>query len=165
MASRNYRNRSGTLLPYLIGLLMLFLSFRSIQKMSKNPRQIINDTLLKAGYPQQTINFWVCISAFETAGWTSKIFLRYNNLWGMEYSFINSTAIGVTDTPEKQAAYSSVQSSADDLILFMQKRWRYPKAWNNLADLIAYMKQRNYFASNQYDYLNGVMSYYKKFFL
>jgi uncharacterized FlgJ-related protein len=133
--------------------------------MAKDPRKIINDTLLKAGYPQQTVNFWICVSAFESANWTSAIFKKYNNLWGMGYSKNDSTAIGVTDTPERQAAYSSVQSSADDLILFMEKRWKYPKSFSNLAEMIHYMKQRNYFTVSESQYLAGVTSYYNKMFL
>jgi hypothetical protein len=132
--------------------------------MTKSPKQIIEDTLTKAGYPLETVRYWVCVSAFETAGWTSSIFRLYKNLWGMTLAPRDTTAIGASDTPEKQAIYTSVQSSADDLILFMQKRWKYPKSFASIEHLVSYMKDRNYFMGNKDQYIAGVKSWYKKFY-
>lgn len=147
---------------------MLLLRSRNTQAMKATPttaQKIIEATLTKAGYPLETVRYWVCISAFETAGWTSQIFRKYNNLWGMTLAPRDTTAIGVaSDTPEKQAIYSSVQSSADDIVLFMQKRWRYPKTWSNIAHLVSYMKDRNYFTGNKDQYIAGVESWYKKLY-
>jgi uncharacterized FlgJ-related protein len=36
--------------------------------------------------------FWVCVAAFETANFTSKVFKESNNPWGMTLPSKNTTA-------------------------------------------------------------------------
>lgn len=67
-----------------------------------------------------------------------------------------TTAIGVLPYGEGQAIFSSVGSSADDLVLFLTKRWKYPKDFATLQDQIEYMKSRGYFQSPIEDYYAGV---------
>lgn len=150
---------------------MLLLAIRAMAKrvssnnVSAIAQAAIERAMYRAGYSSQMIKWWTAISAFETTYWTSPIFRRANNLWGMTLASRNTTAIGILeDAPEKQAVYPSLDASAEDIVLFMRKRWRYPDNFVTLADLIRYMKQRNYFTSSEVKYYEGVKSTYLKLY-
>lgn len=116
----------------------------------------------------QQAEYWVCVSAFETAvkgePWKSEIYLTANNLWGMTLASKNTTATGALSYGEEQCIYPSVKRSAEDILLYMQKRWKYPQNFATLDDLVDYMKSKGYFLSNVEDYKAGVNMFYDKLF-
>ncbi len=158
----------------LIGLfgLLILMGFLIFKKM-KSPRTLIENTLAVGGYPIFMQRFWVCVSAVETAGWTSVIFNKFHNLFGMTWNSqlvygVNSLAqnpseVGLT-SPEGQAFFSSNEESAKDLVYYMQKRFRYPNNFDSLAQGVHYLKTKNFFASDESKYLDNVTYWYKKIY-
>lgn len=116
----------------------------------------------------QQAEYWVCVSAFETAikgePWKSEIYLTANNLWGMTLASKNTTATGALSYGEEQCIYPSDKRSAEDILLYMQKRWKYPQNFASLDDLIDYMKSKGYFTSDAAQYKAGVNMFYNKLF-
>lgn len=158
----------------LFGLIMLLATILIIitamrRATRSNTSAIVMATISRvmkaAGYSEQMVRYWTAVSAFETAYWTSAIFKRANNLWGMTLASRNTTATGrLEDVPEKQAVYPSIEASAQDIVLYQQKRFRYAMNYATLKDLIQAMHRRNYFTSDFNQYLAGVESVYKQLY-
>lgn len=116
------------------------------------------------GYPEQTIRNWIAISAHETAGWTSRIYREANNLFGMTLASKNTTAIGRGPYAEGQALFASIDDSAKDIRLYMEKRFNYPRQFPTLLDQIIYMKSKGYFTDSVDNYYNAVSKWKRKFY-
>lgn len=123
----------------------------------KNPITVIRNTLKRAGYSDRVVNNWIAISAHETAGWTSRVYRDANNLFGMTLAGKNTTAVGALPYGEHQAIYNNIQSSADDLVLYLQKRFKYPADFATLRDQVEYMKSKNYFGDSFANYYAGAL--------
>lgn len=117
-----------------------------------------------AGYPEQTIRNWIAISAHETGGWTSRIYREANNLFGMTLASKNTTAIGRGPYSEGQAIFASIDDSAKDIRLYMEKRFSYPRSFPTLLDQILYMKSKGYFTDSVDNYYNAVSKWKRKFY-
>lgn len=139
---------------------LLFLALR--KRPSQAPAQEIRKAL--AGYPDNVIKYWIAISAHETGGWSSRVYKEGNNLFGMTLASKNTTAIGELPYGERQAIYRSIADSAQDIRLYMEKRFKYPASFNSLAELVAYMKSKNYFTDSTLNYLQGADAWYRKLF-
>lgn len=148
------------LLPLLgiIGLLFLALRKRPNQEPQEAIRRALN------GYPQNVIEYWTAVSAHETNGWTSKVYREGNNLFGMTLASRDTTAIGKLPYGEGQAIYRSVEDSARDIRLYMEKRFNYPVNFSSLAELVAYMKSKRYFEDSTLNYLAGADAWYRKLY-
>lgn len=117
-----------------------------------------------AGYPEQTIRNWIAISAHETGGWTSRIYREANNLFGMTLASKNTTAIGRGPYSEGQAMFASIDDSAKDIRLYMEKRFSYPRQFPTLLDQILYMKSKGYFTDSVDNYFTAVEKWKRKFY-
>lgn len=71
----------------------------------------------------------------------------------------NTTAIGSLPYGEHQAIYSSVQSSADDLVLYLTVRYKYPKDFATLEDQVRYMKSKQYFGDSFANYYAATLKW------
>lgn len=105
------------------------------------------------------VDNWIAISAHETAGWTSKVYRDANNLVGMTLAkrkdgsiSPNTTATGELPYGEHQAIFKNIRSSADDLVLYMQKRFSYPFDFPSLEAQVQYMKSKGYFGDSFANY-------------
>ena len=135
-----------------------------------NYDQLIYDTAIRNGFTPTSAKFVVGQSRHETANYTSPVFKRTNNLFGMK--FVNQK-LAITDnkkSPEGDyyARYRSPQDSADDAIgrLFnitmrgvspnQLKNAKTPEEYSNLQ------KQRGYFGDRVEIYINGIKNAFKK---
>lgn len=161
-ASKRLRNR---LVLYILfglsglGMLLWFL-------LRRTAKSLIIRKLKAAGFSNETCKFWVCVSAFETDGWTSRAYKEGHNLVGMTLAPSNTTATGLIadPNPEKLAQFASVSSAADDLVMFLTIRFKYPSNFASIGDLVSYMYARQYFQGDPSIYTQGVQEWYSKIY-
>lgn len=126
----------------------------------KQKKQIIN-ILLEENYPIETAKYAVAVSAFETGNWTSKIFHKNHNLFGMKLpKKRNTTAIG---EDYGHAKYRNNEQSIIDFVQYLDQLY-YPKYFNDLFHFVSTMKQKGYFQASLSDYYTGVQTRYRKYF-
>lgn len=120
------------------------------------------ESLTRLGISEPTAKFWVAVSAFETNGWSSKVFRESNNLMCIIVPGSRRLPYG-----EGQTIFDNLESSIDGpqgLYQRVLKPFRYPAHVQSLEELVDYMKLKNYFMSNKFDYLKGVKSWYSKLY-
>jgi len=161
MAATSSKRLQKQVAFYVIaGLLSLValvaLAFRTVLQ---SPKGAISKVLASVGMDEQTIKFWIAISAFETNGWTSRVFKDSNNLFNIIVPGSVKLSYG-----EGQTIYSGIEESVRGLYDHVLKPYRYPLSFRKLADLVAFMKSKNYFESNEDAYLSGCKQWYKKLF-
>ena len=135
-----------------------------------NYDQLIYNTAIKNGFTPTSAKFVVGQSRHETANYTSPVFLRTNNLFGMK--FVNQP-LAISDnkkSPDNDyyAHYKSPKDSAEDAIgrLFnitkngvtpsQLKNAKTPEEYSNLQ------KKRGYFGDQIPIYINGIKNAIKK---
>lgn len=146
---------------FLIGglMLLLFAAFRrkaSSSTWSGTPQQAITQALREAGYSDRAIKFWIAVSNFETAKWTSNLCIKYNNLFGMKQPMKRFT-LSIGPTPNGFASFDNWLDSAKDLTEYM-KVFDYPKDFDTLLDQVSFMKSKGYFEEPLDMYYTGVKS-------
>jgi uncharacterized FlgJ-related protein len=100
--------------------------------------------------------WWVAVSNLETGRWTSTLFKKYNNLFGMKQPLIRFTnSLGASVTPPGYATFANVDDSVEDLVLYMVQNL-YPLDFNSIDEMIAFMAKKKYFEDP--DYLRKVKS-------
>jgi len=90
----------------------------------------------------------------ETNFLQSRFYKEGNNLWGMTLPQIRpTTAKGGFGMHEgkQMAKYSSTKGAIDDILLY-QDYFGYPKNFNSLRKLVAYMKRKGYMSERGYTY-------------
>jgi uncharacterized FlgJ-related protein len=129
-----------------------------------NYDQLIYDIAIQNGFTPTSAKFVVGQSRHETANYTSSVFKRTNNLFGMK--FVNQP-LAITDnkkSPEGDyyARYRSPKDSVDDAVgrLFnitmrgvtpnQLKNAKTPEEYSNLQ------KKRGYFGDNVIIYIKGI---------
>ena len=138
----------------LLGLGLLFVLFRKGGLAKAKPTsidQLIVDKLTEAGYYGTQPANWARVARVETADYTSRLYLEDNNLFGMKMPKIRDTT-AVSETASGFAKFSSLESSIDDLILYLEY-FDYPKSFANLYNQARFMRQKGYFELGLLDYL------------
>jgi hypothetical protein len=163
-------------------LLAIFLLIRNLWRRKETPNKIeeaFNRVFDNSDYKATKQN-WIDVSRMETAGWSSKLFVNGNNLWGMkkarkrpntqsseqwgspgrDNSAINPTAIVSEVTGQNQwASYRTLDDAVKDIILWMQYT-KFPNRPLSLRDHIQEMKNRSYFVGEDVaEYLGKVVAW------
>lgn len=123
---------------------------------------IIQAALLNKGYSPRQAHFWFLISNMETAGFTSNLFVKANNPWGMKQpSKRPTTSIG--PTASGFASYRDLTDAAVDLSLYLQY-FNYPPDFRTLDEQIIFMREKNYFGSETLEsYRDKVIAWANKY--
>ncbi len=181
MTSSKKRDNGRSMLGLLLaGLLMLLLIFRKGKTTSGStvtvlsddfgsgwftdetgktfnigsiPNRIIN-AFTNDGYSLKVAQWWVAISKFETANFRSNLAINYNNLFGMKVAN-KRPRDQAGASPSGFASYDSWAQSIRDQLLYL-KYFNYPKDFESLQDLVAFMKSKGYFEEPLSVYLSGV---------
>jgi len=141
----------------LSGLAYLWKKYRRGLKQKK---QIIK-ILLDNDYPIETAKYAVAVSAFETGNWTSKIYHKNHNLFGMKLpKQRKTTAIGEN---YGHARYKNNEQSINDFVYYLEQLY-YPRYFNDLFHFVATMQGKGYFTASLSSYYTGVQSRYRKYF-
>lgn len=114
---------------------------------------IIQAALLNKGYSPRQAHFWFLVSNMETAGFTSNLFVKANNPWGMKQpSKRPTTSIGATASGF--ASYRDLTDAAVDLSLYLQY-FGYPADFRSLDDQLIFMRSKGYFGDETLDSYRG----------
>jgi hypothetical protein len=163
-------------------LLAIFLLIRNLFRAKGTPNKILDsfDRVFDNSDYKATKQNWIDVSRMETAGWTSKLFLNGNNLWGMkkakkrantqestqwgvpgrDQTVLNPTAIVSEVSGQNQwAKYANLDDAVKDIILWMQYT-KFPNRPLSLRDHIQEMKNRSYFVGEDVaEYLGKVVAW------
>ena len=127
----------------LIGLVIVFLGFRTLKKLS--PRQTIARVLAKSKYKAYTC--WITQqSAHETGYWKSKIFNDFNNGFGMGVPRIReSLRIGnyLASNGENFSTYKNFEDSVKDYLLYAEY-FNMPTNFNNPQQFVDFLESKGY---------------------
>jgi len=117
--------------------------------------------LLEQGFNYMQARYIFSQAAFETANFTSNLFQKNNNLFGMKHPAIRST----TSLGEKNgfAYYNSVIDSIKDFQLYYHAG-KYLTSYSSIDKYIEALKKRSYFEANPEKYSAGVQYYYDLYF-
>lgn len=162
-AKKYFRGRSGSQ-KLLIGLsvgFVLFLIPRIVK--AKSRLKILNDNnpqdksiielLSGAGYDPY---YWVAVARWETGNYTSNVFKKLNNMFGMKFAQVRAKAPGTKlDILSGYAKYPTYQDSVLDLIAYLDY-FDYPKTFDRLYDQVFTMKSKDYFEDTLDHYYQGV---------
>src|SRR5262249_6755719 len=119
----------------------------------------IRKALQLQGIPEQTIKFWIAVSAFETNGWTSQVFRDSNNLFNLIVPGLPALSYG-----EGQTIFASLEDAANGLYKYVIKPFNYPLYFPTLRTLTDFMKSKNFYISDSNSYYNGTLQWYNKLY-
>lgn len=131
--------------------------------LNKNPFfNTLYEKLKDLGFSETMSAYIASQSAFETGNFTSKLFKRNNNLFGMT---------DASGRENKQLRVDSdgfgVYASPYTAILDFKDYYNFKKYWYSYGSLESYigaLKQNKYFTAPEDEYLNGVKFYYNLYF-
>lgn len=149
---------------FLLFLMMLLLPIVATQATSLKTDSLIYKTLIEKGYSQRHASYWVMVSKFETANYTSDLFRYHNNLWGMSY-FRNGARptkgtyrVYYNGKPTRFAGYKTKQAAVEEIVLYLEHA-NYPKDFNDLKSFILFMKKKGYFEEPFWYYYSAISVY------
>jgi hypothetical protein len=134
------------------------------KKISQNRGLEIYNLLLSEGFGPDLAKYQTSQAAFETAGFTSKIFRLNNNAFGMKDAG-QPLSLG-----EKNgyAYYNSISGSVSDFARWYRAKRNYifsfPLVIDSLDKYVTFMKNNNYFEADRDSYFYGTQFYYNKLF-
>lgn len=146
---------SVILVLLLIGLPIVCVAF--LRKKTFSPEALdkqIQETITLAGYSPNVAKWFAAVSRHETAGYTSAVLQRDNNLFGMKFPTIRQTTADGKDS-SGYAHYKSTGDSASDLVLYLNAR-NYSRNYASVDALVQAMKDKGYFEDSVANYLRGV---------
>lgn len=168
MVAAKKKKLNGLWIVAAIGIVLLYI-LRSSSKSSPagNKNYPISDeqgqiiqVLQSAGIDYDTARYWSLVSKMETGAWSSELFRKYNNAFGMKQPQKRSTT-SQGPSPSGWATYKSLQDSTKDLLLYMRE-FNYPSSFPSLEDQIVFMKQKGYFEEPVSTYYNLVKAWESK---
>ena len=152
-------NGLNELVLFLIGLVIAFLSFRTLRK--SNPKQTITRVLRGTKYEPYTC--WIIQqSAHETGYWKSKIFNDFNNGFGMGVPRIRkSLRIDkyLASNGEVFSVYRNFEDSVKDHLLYAEY-FNMPTNFNNPQQFVNFLESKGY--AEDPDYAKKVLSLIKR---
>ena len=141
----------------LIGLPALLWSM--MRRSQGEPETIIRRVLSRYTIPEQTIRYWIAVSALETSGWTSRVFKDSNNLFCLIVPKSERLPYG-----EGQTIFLSMEEAADALYRRVIVPFKYPLSFASLDDLVMTQKEKGYFTAPLAGYMAGAKSWFNKLF-
>jgi len=151
------RSAQGWKVFALIGLPVLLLIGAVLYLLRRRPATIIKRVLTKYSLSQSTINYWIAVSAFETAGWTSQVYRDSNNLFNLIVPGSNKLQYG-----EGQTIYPDPESSAIALWTEVIKPFKYSLNYPSLRSLTDDMATKQYYVSDPLIYYQGCLTWYNR---
>jgi len=136
-------------------IIFIFLRKRIILTASDN----IYDYARLNGFDTQTARYVVAQSGHETAGWTSSIYLKNNNAFGMKYA----GQINAAGQKNGYANYSTVRMSVQDLGIWVHRR-AFLIPFVSLTHYVHFLKMNRYFEDSEANYLKGCENWYNKLY-
>lgn len=150
-----------------LSVLLLFLS-SNIGRKFPNPLQVniasqLFLALTRMGVYPEFARVLVAQSAHETAYWTSNIYKKNNNLFGMRMPHVRTTT--ASEERNGYAYYDNLESSATDMVYWLAFNHYDYKAETpdmKLNLYVAWLKQKGYYTDTILNYSKGVNYAYQK---
>lgn len=120
-------------------------------------RKILASSSPKGKNYADLTNFVFAQWQFESANFTSSLYIRANNASGMRIA--NQRKQKRTGETNGYAEYKDWQQCAEDLVLWFDAR-RMPTMFGSLQNYVSACKQRSYFEADENKYYLGVKRYY-----
>lgn len=162
---------SGTVLISLFVLFLIALSFFSrksrksgMSQRSMSIQQKIFNRLRTRGVPADTARMIVAQAVHETGNFTSELFEKGNNAFGMKLPRRRNTLAidrGLKVEGDSAASFNTVEDSVDDLLLWLDFN-SLPINYSRLEDYIAAIRRKGYFTDTYIRYLTAVRRRLKK---
>jgi hypothetical protein len=119
--------------------------------------------LCDAGFSIDMSKILTAQSAHETSNFSSPVFKRNNNLFGMRIATSRKQdSQGDTDK-DSYANYSSLSQSISDIGLYIKAR-QLDKVYNSCDDYVDAIHQKGYFEASLEEYKKEVNRFYKLYF-
>ena len=99
-------------------------------------------------------------AAHETGGFTSRLALDQNNIFGMNIPS-KRAFVGSKNSGNQYMTYSDWNQSVQDLLLWM-KHTKFPLSVNSSKQYVDELVDRGYFTDNPRNYLGGMNRYLKE---
>lgn len=115
--------------------------------------------LSDAGYDPALAKMIVAQSRHETGNYTSKLFLDWNNPWGMMHPLKRTTASAGAN-PSGFATYENLDDAARDYVYYLQALG-YNQSYPDVRAFVSELKKKGYFEDNLTTYMSSVNSIYK----
>ena len=150
---KRLQTTSKKLLLWLIPLVSLGLSgFHLLRKVRKpNKFDLLDNTKFSSLKP-----FVIAQSKVESANYTSDLFKRANNAFGMKNANFRSQ-LGKSVPGTDYRYYNSLEDSIKDFVLYLDYV-NFPIV-SDVNSYVRNLKERNYFESDQTDYINALKSW------
>ena len=143
--------------PLLIVGLLIILFLLNRQPMGLKTKAIILLSKYRALYP-----YVVAQAKLETANFTSNVFLKNKNYFGMKMPRVRPTVAiaGGLKAPSNEGAtpyanYASESDSVTDLMLWFDYT-KFPTSVNSVDDYARELKKRNFFGSTEISYVKNL---------
>jgi len=145
----------------LLGIALTIFMFRKKMTLLDRAKEIFSLAIIN-GFSDLHATFVVSQAAHETNGFTSSVFKRANNLFGMNYYVGQSFSVG------KFGVYAVYANVEDSVLGF--KDWTdrhvpilgFLSPRNTLSQWVRYLKVNNYFTDTEENYLKGCEYWHKK---
>ena len=118
---------------------------------TNSPGLFLKQRLLELGFINFQVRYIVAQAAFETANFTSPIYLENHNLFGMRYAG-QKLALG------SKSGYAYYKDDNDSILDYMAyyKLNKYEDYYPSLEAFVSALKSRGYFTALPQDYYKGV---------
>lgn len=123
------------------------------------PKNQIERILVAHGIGKETARMWVAVSAFETASWTSEVYHKGHNLFGLIIPGRKRLDFG-----EGQTIFLSNRESIESLYKSVIVARKYAANYTSIEFLVNDMKAKGYFTGNFNSYLTGVKTKYSELY-
>lgn len=139
----------------------MILKFRKKQTLNIEAGKLVIDSFKISGFNEILTRYAVAQSAHETAGFTSDVFLKANNGFGMKYA----GQLLASGSYNEYAKYNSINNSVSDFIKWYNnhraKVFSLPLVINSIDDYVRFLKNNNYFEADESEYLKGCKYFLK----
>lgn len=130
--------------------------------------QTIYNTARAAGFPSALSAFMVAQARFETANFTSSVYLKCLNCFGYKAT---GSAPKCTLSPESDyyKKYGSIAESTNEVVAWIRRRQgegKFPKDLTTIATVDQYaalLKTSGYYGDSVANYTAGLKRYYKEY--
>lgn len=115
---------------------------------------LIQKILQGEGYSREMSRYIAAVSRHETGNYSSAVFRRSKNMFGMKFPRLRQT-LAVDEDASGYAVYSSAANSVRDMVLYLESH-AYPHSFPSARDLVVEMKRKKYFEADLSEYIEGV---------
>lgn len=121
--------------------------------------KLLTTKLLDAGYSERMAPIILATALHETGNFTSDLFLRSNNPWGMKHPAVRKTTSLGPNGRLGYATYKTLEDAVQDYIYYLDALG-YQKEYADVRSYVAEMKKKSYFEDSYVNYYAGAQKWF-----